>query len=145
MDKTTNRVLAGIVAVVFVIAAVVMVMGGRPVTQLDKSKPEGVVQAYLQATLARDFEQAASYLAADSLCKADYFSQTYIPESAQVSLTSVSASATTATVTVSVDISNNDPFGSSYQEPHSYRLAKAGDTWALTGSPWPLYDCGVMK
>ena len=145
MDKTTNRILGVIVAVILLVAAIAVAVGSRPVAKIDPSKAEGVVQAYLTAVLERNFDEAARYFAADSPCKAEFFTQTWIPESAQVSLVNVSTSGSATTVTVTAEIPSGDPFGGSYQEQHSFRLTPSGETWALVGSPWPLYDCGVMK
>ena len=147
MEKSTNKVLAGIVALVVAIAALVATVGNRPVAQIDRSKPEGVVQAYLQAVLARDFDQAATYFATTSTCTADNLVAAYIPENATVSLGEVTVTASSANVTVSVEISSGEPLGSRYTETHTYRLVTGApdNTWKLTGTPWPLYDCGVLK
>jgi Tfp pilus assembly protein PilE len=145
MDKSTNRALGAVVAVILVIASIVVAVGSRPVAKIDTSKAEGVVQAYLTAVMDRNFDEAATYFAADSACKAEFFTQTWVPENAQISLVSVTNSATATTVTVTADIPSGDPFGGSYQERHSFRLTPSGPTWRLAGSPWPLYDCGAMK
>lgn len=127
------------------VALVVAAIAGalREPTALDPTGPEAAVQRYLQAVLDGDFHQAASVLAPGSRCQASDVRQAWIPESLTVSLDHVRAAGDQADVRVRLrSAAGPPPFGEDVSFMETFSLARTGDTWRLTGEPWPLVDCG---
>ena len=120
------------------------VRGGGGATQIDQSKPEGVVQAFLNSVIDRDFETSVTFLPADTKCTVADFDSAYIATDMEVTLRSSTSAAGSATVDVSVT-TGGDPFGGGYTEQHIYRLAEVGGKWLIKGTPWPLYQCGATQ
>jgi hypothetical protein len=141
-----NRVVLVLIgALLLTTIAIVSLTAGRTVTNFDLASPEGVAQAYLQATFDGDFDEAASYFAPDSDCDASDLDRAFIQKDARISLAGVSGDAERTVVRITADIPGGGPFGGYYEEQHSLRLLYVGDSWKLTGIPWPLYDCGPQK
>ena len=145
MNPKSNKVLLAIAGVVVVVIAVTAWLAGRPVAQIDDSKPEGVVQAFVKASLARDFTSAATYLDPSSPCTLADFDIAGIPSTARVDLQKVTATADAATVDVQVRQGSGGLLDSGYTEVHTYRVTKVKGAWKLAGSPWPLNYCQKSK
>ena len=143
MTSRANLVLAialGLVAVVAVVGGVVSATSS--VTEYDRSTPEGVVQAYLGALIDGDVDAAAEYLAEDSDCSVTDLEEAYLSDEIRVVLRETEIESDTARVQVDVAWSWGGLFaGSERFEKHTLRLSRTGESWRLTGSPWPTYDC----
>jgi len=141
-NQRANRVLGLVVAAISIVALIAVLAVKEKTPQLDANTPEGIVQQYLQAATARDFEKAITYLASDTKCKVADFDQAYIQSSIRISLSNSSTTGDSATVKVNIDNSNGGPFGGSYTESQSFRLTKSDTGWKIAGIPWPTYQCG---
>lgn len=145
MITRANLVLAialGLIAVVAVVGGVVSATS--KVTEYDRTTPQGVVQAYVAALVDGDPEAAAEYLAEDSPCDATAVEeQAYLSDEVRVVLRKTEIEADVARVQVDVAWSWGGLFaGSERFEKHTLRLSRTGEDWRLTGSPWPMFDCG---
>jgi len=141
-EKRANKVLGIVLAVIAAVALIAVLALKEPIAELDKGTPEGAVQQYLGAVTDRDFEQALTFLAADSKCTVEDFDRAYIQDSLRIGLSEVSPAESTAVVTVSIQYSNGDPFGGTYSEDQNFRLVKTDAGWKISGIPWPTYECG---
>ena len=141
-EKRANKVLGIVLAGIAVTSLIAVLALREPVAQLDKNTPEGAVQQYLGAVTDRDFNQAITFLAADSKCTVEDFDRAYIQDSIRIALSETSTTEATAVVTVSIQNSNGDPFGGTYTENQNFRLVKTDAGWKITGIPWPTYECG---
>ena len=138
-------VLAAAVGLIAVVAVVSVIVGAtREAVELDRATPSGVVQAYLAAVAGSDLAEAAEYLAADSSCGVDELARAYVPEPLQAELVSDSVAGDTAVVTVSITEGTGvglfEPSG--YSRTERFVLTRQADGWRLTGTPWPMYECG---
>ena len=140
-EKRANKVLGIVLAVIAVVALIAVLALKEPVAELDKNTPEGAVQQYLSAVTDRDFNQALTFLSADTTCTVEDFDRAYIQDSIRIGLSETSTAETTAVVTVSIQYSNGDPFGGTYSEDRNFRLVKTDTGWKITGVPWPTYEC----
>lgn len=142
-----NRVLGVLVGAVVVLAVVAgVVAANRTTPTLDRGRPEGVVQEYLQAVIAGDFHAAAGLLAPSSGCDASDVAAAAIPESARIVLKHAAVDGDHAVVTVEVtEDSGGDPFGSGFSHTERITLERDGGAWKITGSPWLLYPCDSTK
>lgn len=144
-DQKANKVLLIVVAVIAVVALVVSVAVNKPSKQLDRSTPEGAVQAYLAAVVAGDFEAAAKWLDTKGNCTVDDLDRAYYVSDVQINLKSSTESSNSAVVKIGVENSNGDPFGGTFTEDHTLRLVKSANGWLISGIPWPMYECGGVK
>jgi hypothetical protein len=141
-EKRANRVLGIVVAAIAIIAVIVVLAVKEPTAELDEGSPEAAVQQYLSSITERDFSQAMVSLASDSKCTLQDLDRAYIQDSLRIGLSDISSTDSTASVTVKIEVSNGDPFGSTYSETQTFRLMKDDSGWKLTGIPWPMYECG---
>lgn len=141
-EGRANRVLGTVVAAIVILALVVVLAVKQPVTQLDQSLPEGTVQQYLISIVQRDFEKSVTYLDADTKCKVVDFERAYIQDSLRANRIDSQITGATALVKVAIEFGSSDPFGNSFTDTQTFRLAKADTDWKLTGIPWPTYECG---
>jgi len=141
-NQRANRVLGIVVAAISIVALIAVLAFKETTPQLDANTPEGTVQQYLQSVSTRDFDSAITYLAVDTKCKVEDFDQAYIQDSFRISLSDTSITSDSASVKVSIENSSGDPFGGSYAESQTFRLAKFGSGWKISGIPWPTYQCG---
>ena len=129
-----------VIVLVAVIAGVVRATQSSP--DLDLSTPEGTVQTVLEATFARDYDEAAGYLDPEGRCTVEDLERGYYDTSGTVALIDTTITDTGARVQVEITYSGG-PFGlGGWTEPQTYRLAEDADGWVLLGVPWPLFDCG---
>lgn len=146
MSGHPNRILAlvlGAIAVVVVVAAVVA--SQRDVTTYSTDTPVGVVQAYVAAVVDGDTEQAYGHLDGDQ-CTIEEVDQAYVPDDIRVVLREEKVTGDTAMVQVDIVTGTGGPLGDSeYAEKQTFRLGRSGDTWVITGTPWPMYVCGMEK
>lgn len=146
MSKGPNRVLAIVIGLIIVAVAVVTILSTtKSAVVVDRATPAGSVQAYLKAVLGGKNVEAATLLSPESLCTASDIDRAYIVDTSRVLLVDSTTEGATAEVRVMVENPANGPFGASSSEDHTFRLVNSGGTWLITGIPWPLYDCGVLK
>jgi hypothetical protein len=145
MRSRPDRVLLVVVAVAVALAVVTAVFAAtRPTQILDRTTPQGSVQAYLTAVLDRDNAKAASFFAPGSPCSAQDLDRAYVADATRVDLVSQQVDSDTARVTVEVSIgSGSGPFAGVSGEQHTFRLTRSGSAWRLDGIPWPAFDCGL--
>jgi hypothetical protein len=130
--------------VVLVAAGVALGVLREPVL-LDPQTPEGTVQAYVQAVLDGEWNDARSHLADDleAECTAIDFRRSWVPDSLTATLDDVRVDGDEAEVVVRLrTAAEPDPFGGRYESTETFDLIREGTTWRLTGQPWPVYDCG---
>ena len=145
MSTSANRGLAVIGGAIVVIGIIVASLASSwTAPERDPKSPEGVVQAYLAAVLDHDSAAARALLEADTTCTIEQFDQSYVDRDVTINLVDVEVSGSDATVQVSIEHSNGDPFGGTWNEEQYLRLAKSGDSWRITGSPWPVYSCEMV-
>jgi len=144
MATRTSVVLGSAVAGIVVLGAVAGVVAGRSsATQRDPSTPAGAVQAYLQAVAKGDVDAAAALLSPEGSCTAEDLSRAYLPSSLRAVLGTATVTGETAVVQVDVtESSGGELFGSSgYEHGERFVLERTGSAWALTGTPWPMFEC----
>lgn len=145
MSTSANRGLAVIGGAIVVIGIIVASLASSwTVAERDPKSPEGVVQSYLTAILDRDSKAALALLEGDTTCTIEQFDQNYVDREVTINLMDVDVNGEDATVQVSIEHSNGDPFGGTWNEEQFLRLVRSGDTWRITGSPWPVYNCEMV-
>lgn len=140
-----NRRLLIFAIVIALVSVVIALVTRQSVTKFPDGSPQRVVQQYLQAIVDRDYQAAIDYLAPDTKCTTSDLDTTYVSTEVRVDLVKAEITGDTAQVRVSVGTGSDAPFGSIYLEEHVYRLAKVSNEWRITGVPWPLYQCGMVK
>ena len=145
-SRNPNRVLAAVVGfIVLAVAIVSFLSATRSAVVINRATPAGSVQVYLKAILAGKNSQAAKMFSPESVCKVTDLDRAYIPNTARVLLVDSAIEGNTAEVRVREEIPTGVPLGDFATEDHTFRLIKSGSGWLITGVPWPLYDCGVLK
>jgi hypothetical protein len=142
-EKKANRFLALVVGVITAIALVVVTVANKPVKQIDRGKPEGVVQEYLTDVIAGDFDAAIKLLDPAASCTIADLDASYFDRDVRISLVKTTENANGAGVKISVEIPNGGPISGYYSEDHVIRLIKTASGWRITGIPWPMYSCGM--
>lgn len=147
MDKRPDRVLAGVIATVVVLAVVVAVLSEtRSPATVESGSPEATVQKYVQAVLDRDDDRATTYLDPAGGCTVeDLDAQNYVDPDARVELVDSVLRADAARVIVRVTMSSGGPVPDFADVTVTFRLTRNDGSWLITGSPWPMYDCGQVK
>ena len=143
--KSTNFYLGLVVATVLAVALIVAVASNNSTKKLSAGTPERVVQEYLQSLSDGRNDLAVRLLASDSSCSIQDLDRASIWPSAQISLLKSQTTGNTAVVRVSLQRDTNAMMDTSLDEELTYRLAREGDQWRISGIPWPLYDCGGVK
>lgn len=131
--------------IIIAVAIVTILSSTKSAVVIDRSRPAGSVQVYLKAILAGKNAEAAKMLSPESVCTVTDIDRAYIVDTARVLLIDSTTAGTNAEVRVRVEIPPGGPLGDFMTEDHTFRLVNSGGTWLITGIPWPLYDCGVMK
>ncbi len=144
-ENKANRFLALVVGVITAIALVVVTVANKPATQLDRGKPEGAVQEYLTDVIAGDFDAAIKWVDPAGSCKIADLDASYFAKDVRISLVNTTETSTGAVVKVSIETPNGAPMGGYYSEEHVIRLTKTASGWLITGIPWPMYSCGMVK
>jgi hypothetical protein len=143
-----NRVLSVFVGAVVLLAVVAgVVVAKRAAPELDSHTPEGVVQQYLQAVIAGDYQVAAGLISPSAGCDVSDVASAYDPGSARIVLDHTAVDGDHAIVTVDVtEGSGEGPFESTgYSHTERISVARGGGVWKITGSPWLLSPCGSTK
>lgn len=143
-DRTLLVILI-IIAAVVALALVVVFTRGTP-APLDRTTPEGVVQAYTTAVLDGDLSAITPLLATevrDNCERVDPESDS----SVRLTLISTKVSGDHATVRVSISTDyGSGPFGSSsYETEDSFMLVNEGGQWLVETAPWQFTICYNTK
>jgi hypothetical protein len=148
--STTNPRRIGIVALgllVLAVAVAAVVTTLRPPQDLDPGTPEGVIQRFLQAVEARDF-QAASALLGPELAEDCTAAELALDPSEydRAVITDVAVSGSEAVVWVDVRrIDTSGPLNPyTYEEVMEFELDISGEAPVITWLPWQFY-CGDEK
>lgn len=133
--------VGGLVVVAVVVAAVAGALREPAVVAPDS--PEGVVQAYLRAVLARDHAAAVGYLTdeASRRCPASAFRTTWVPDDVTADLEEVSVNGGEARVRVHLRTPVAPLALDAESSTEVFLLVREDDAWRLTGEPWPLTTC----
>ena len=144
MARRPNLVVAAAVGLVAVLAVVAGILSAtRHAPTVEPGTPVAVVQAYLAAVIDADHETAVAQLSGESPCTVDDFDRAYLPQGVRVVLRDSRIDGDSAQVRVDVITSTGGPFDTSeYSEKVTFRLTRASGAWLITGSPWPMYQCG---
>ncbi|MGZ4436289.1 MAG: hypothetical protein ACXVWU_07955 [Nocardioides sp.] len=143
MTSRPNRILAIVVGLVAVVAVVAGVLAAtRHASEYPRGTPAGAVQAYLSAVIDGDHQKAAGFLAPGSSCAVADLDRAPVPDEVRVVLRDTHVDGATAQVDVDVVLPSGGPFGGAdYSERQTFRLARAGQGWLITGIPWPMFEC----
>ncbi|HEX6877272.1 MAG TPA: hypothetical protein VF165_16570 [Nocardioidaceae bacterium] len=146
MTSRPNRILAIVVGVIAVIGVVAGVLSAtRQVPKYERGTPVGVVQAYLTAVIDGDHQDAVGLLEG-STCTVGDLDRAYLPDDVRVVLRDSEVAGDAAQVKVDVVMPSEGPLdGSEYVEKHTFRLTRTGGQWLISGSPWPMYECGMEE
>lgn len=137
--------MLAVVVGVIVLASLVTVLGGwSDPAELEPGTPEAAVQAYLDAVVDRDSDAAVAMLPAGSDCTAADFDNAYVGEDVHVSLREVRVLGETARVDVVITTGSGEIIPTEWSEQQTFRLRRTDDEWLLSGTPWPIFECGVM-
>lgn len=142
-----NRILLLVVCLILIVGLVVISLSTKKAAvTLDRTTPQGVVQAYVAAVLDGQTSDAVKYLAAESRCDVSDLDRIGVVdgETSRVDLLSTKINGDRAQVIVNAEVPFTAPFQSFMFEKHTLRLVQENGSWLLTGVPWPLYDCGVV-
>ena len=146
VSRNPNRLLAILIGFIIVaIAAVSFIATTRSALVMDRATPAGSVQVYLKAVLTGKSAEAAKMLSPESPCTVTDLDRAYVVATASVLLLNSTTAGSTAEVRVRVEVSSGEPLGDFMTQDHTFRLINSGGSWLITGMPWPLYDCGVLK
>ncbi|HLU52797.1 MAG TPA: hypothetical protein VK011_04305 [Acidimicrobiia bacterium] len=139
-----ERILAGVVGAIVVIAVVAAVVASqRDTVAYDIATPEGVVQSYLRAIIDGDVDEASSHLDPASGCDWEQIGGVGRDLSRAVLLDSEIADDRGRVRVELVFGYGGGPFDThEYTQEETFRLVLGDDGWLITGSPWPFFACG---
>lgn len=139
-------VLGGLAVAALVIGVVVAAL--RTPETLDRQRPEGVVQAYLQAVFDRDWPAAYDHLSEETMerCPLSALRVAWVPDGFTAHLDDVRVTGDSAEVRVVLRETGPDVPGALFEAPpdftESFALVREDGAWRLAGEPWPLEPCG---
>ncbi len=144
MASRPNLVVGAVVGFVAVLAVVAgIVSATRHAATYEPGTPVAVVQAYLAAVVDGDHEAAAAHLSSESPCTVDDLDRAFLAGGVRAVLRDSRVDGDTAQVRVDLIRSTGGPLDmSEYSEKVTFRLIRAGGAWRITGSPWPMFECG---
>lgn len=138
-----NIVLAVVTVAIVALALVAAIVSLRqPTSAGDPSTPQGVVRAYAKAVVEQNYSAAAALVDSELNCTPAHFAASFVPENVALTLLEASDRADPESVAVAINSYGESLTGSSSQEV--FELHRFEDTWRITGTPWPVYNCGVL-
>lgn len=138
--------MLGVVVGLLVVAALVTaLLTARQPADLDPGSPEEAVQRYLDDVLDHDTEAAARVLDPAGPCTVADLDAAYVDDDVHVALREVHLSGSTARVDVAITTGSGGMIPSPWTEEQTFRLRLSGEEWLVTGAPWPLFDCGLVR
>lgn len=142
MDTRAGKVLAVVVVILVLLGVVAGVVSAtREAPQLPAGTPEATVQDYVTKVYAGDLDGAAALLDPAGSCTVTDLEAAYTDGSMRVVLVDSRVDGDRATVRVALVRSSSTPFADGYRQEESFRLERAGDGWAISGEPWPMFGC----
>lgn len=143
MSASPNRILAAVVAVIVVVAvAVGIAIATQSTIKVEPGTPEATVKAYVTAVLDHDHDRAVTYLDPSSSCTVeDLDHSNYVEREASVELLRTDTTGDTARVVIRISQGTGGPFDDFAGEEVTFRLRRSGDSWKITGAPWPMFEC----
>lgn len=143
MNTRANRVLAVAVVGLLLLAVVAAVLAQtRDRPRFTEGTPEATVQAYLQAVVAGDGEEAVRHLDPEVGCTASQVEEGWVGPGVRVVLRDSSTDGDRARARVDVITPSGgllDP--GEWTDRQTFELRRVDGEWLITGSPWPTYDC----
>lgn len=131
-------VVAGLVVALAIVAA--LVSGAREPADLDPATPEGTVQLFVTAVFDGDEDAAAAYLSPDLRCEPP-FPDLYLPQGARLEVIRTERDGASAAVVVDVIERSGGLVPQEWTHRERYELIADGESWLVTGDPWPVYSC----
>lgn len=142
----SHRVLAVVLALIAVVAVIGALVSNSRKVVVDPKSPEGAVQSYLRAVMAGDGTEALKYLDPAGKCTSDDLDRYQMNNVTEVRLVDATVNEGVAKVTVDLEMGGNGLLGDVWRDRHTFYLKEFSGTWVITGTPWPMYDCGgVLK
>lgn len=143
--RTPDRTLlgAGIVVAILVVAAIIVVLTGDRVVELDPSTPEGVVQQYMNHVLDDDENEAMALLTVDpDGCTQMRAEVSFDREAVRIVLGDIDVSGDDADVDVTLTRSSGDPLDNyEWTEDLTFDLVRTDGAWKIDEVPWPFMIC----
>ncbi|HZK06002.1 MAG TPA: hypothetical protein VFC82_09170 [Actinomycetaceae bacterium] len=144
MTKRPYVVLAVVAALVVILAVVAAIISSsRNEEASDLSTPSGVVHAYIRALHEGDYVGAAALFEPDSRCDATELSMYTLAESLHIRVVEETIHGERATVRMEIEESYGGLFDGAWTHTEIFFLGAEGDSWVLTGAPWPAHYCDV--
>lgn len=144
-DRFLLGILIGI-GVIVLLAIVLVAVKNTDLTYLPEDTPEGVVNNYLTAWQAEDYDKVASYLAdlenkpqVEDIVRYVYASRTNI-ENTSMRIESSDVRGDSATVMVTVIQQPYDIFTGTSQNSNVVTLVKQNGKWKITEFPYPYWS-----
>lgn len=138
--RARPTIVLAVVAVVVVALAVVaaVVSSGRDRPTLDATTPEGVVQLYVSALFDDDVAAAVEHLDPTFGCS-DPLPEVYLNGTSRIAVLKSATSGDTARVELRIE--EGSGLGGTWSHDENFSLRRDGNTWLITGEPWPIYEC----
>ena len=149
-DRFLLAIVLGALALIVAAVAIVLVLGRAPAPPPpDPASPAGVVQAYVEALRAGDFDRARGYLSQSARAELDRsrdaFPRYYQSDSVQrrilIELVEIEGDRARGRVTISSFSARTEPFSSSaYHREVEVRLVREGGQWRIAQpvEPFPF-------
>lgn len=142
MAQRPSLVLGIIAGIVAVLAVVVGIGAANPnAPEIDVSSPAGVVQTFIAAIHDGEFDDAAALLHPALGCTTASLAGSSVSDSLQLRVERETINDGTATVRLEITEGNPGFLGSGWTHSETYTLSKDGNSWLITGQPWPVYYC----
>jgi hypothetical protein len=143
--RTPDRTLlgAGIVVAILVVAAIIVVLTGEGVVELDPTTPEGVVQQYMNHAIDDDEDEAIALLNVDpNECTHIRAEVTYDRDAIRIVLGDVEIDGDEAEVDVTITRSSGEPLDNyEWTEDLRFELVSVDGAWKIDEAPWPFVVC----
>lgn len=122
-----------------VLVALVLVVTQRDPVRLPPDSPEATVQAFLQSIV--DGAPDTSLLAPDT-CPGGLDTHFHDDDRLRATVVDSATDGDLAEVTLSItEFRGSGVIDDGYQHDETYRLARTGDGWRITGFDWPFDTC----
>lgn len=133
---TVLAIVAVLVVALAVVAAIVS--SGRAQPTLDSRTPEGVVQLYVSALVKDDVAAAEEYLDPKLDC-GDFLREIPVSNTSRIAV--LTTEVTKETARVELQIEEGSGLDGTWTHSEEFTLRRDGETWLITGDPWPAYGC----
>jgi hypothetical protein len=148
-DRFLLAIVLGALALIASAVAIVLVLGRTPASPPDPASPAGVVQAYVEALRAGDFDRARGYLSQSARAEIDrnrepfprYYQPGGIERRVLIETVEVAEDHALVKVTISAFAARTEPFSSStYHQEVNVRLVREGGQWRIAQpiEPFPF-------